>query len=78
MGDGPLPHYAFCMCLRAVGCAAMFALRCFFACLQTWRKGASWQASGQRLRGFHRAWSRVTKHTHPMICTHAPNHPVHG
>ena len=48
MGDGPLPHYAFCMCLRAVGCAAMFALRCF---LRASRLGARVRPGKRRVRG---------------------------
>ena len=62
MGDGPLPLYPRCLFLRAAGRAATVRVELFFfACLQTWREGASWQASGQRLRGFHRAWNLVSK-----------------
>ena len=38
---------------------ACFSFR-FLACLEAWREGASWQASGQRLCLFHRVWIHMT------------------
>ena len=60
MGDGPLPLYLFCFCCAPLGALPFFALSCVFARLEAWREGASWQASGQRLRVFHRVWSHMT------------------
>ena len=74
MGDGPLPLYLRCLFLRAAGRAATVRVELFFSCLQTWREGASWQASDQRLRGFHRAWNLVSKKDAPDVL-YTQSHP---